>query len=236
MRVLSICFIDRETRLLRILFAALALTACSPAAELPGTREISEAQTTPPAASQTGPQTAADACKDIAALAVAMEEPEPFGSLRTGKAKLGGLERDGSFTTAVSPAGATCDLGKMEPLNPGSGEVYVANCLVFSSGMLEREANAEKAKAAFDAVRTDLDRCLPKGWSSRDGSQPDPNVTEVMIYESPADAKRSMDASSYLYPVELRKEWSDGGRANPPGWRVTLNFQKEAAASPAKPE
>jgi hypothetical protein len=45
-----------------------------------------------------------------------------------------------------------------------------------------------------------------------------------------------MDASSYLYPVELRKEWSDGGRANPPGWRVTLNFQKEAAASPAKPE
>ena len=193
---------------MRILFAALTLTACSPAAELPGTSEISEAQTTPPAASQTGPQTAADACKDIAALAVAMEEPEPFGSLRTGKAKLGGLERDGSFTTAVSPAGATCDLGKMEPLNPGSGEVYVANCLVFFTGMLEREANAEKAKAAFDAVRTDLDRCLPKGWSSRDGSQPDPNVTEVMIYESPADANTlTFAAAAVATHVALRRTW-----------------------------
>jgi hypothetical protein len=221
---------------LRILLAALALTACSPAAETPVMGEMSGAQTTSPAASPNPPQTPADACKDIAALAAAMDEPEPFASLRTGKAKLGGLERDGSFTTTTSPAGATCSLAKMEPVIPGGADVLVANCLVFSSGMLEREVNAEKAKAAFDAVRTDLDRCLPKGWSSRDGSRPDPNVTEVMIYESAADAKRSMDASSYLYPVELRKEWSDGGRANPPGWRVTLNFQKEAAASPAKPE
>jgi len=236
MILLSEDILTGETRPLRILFAAFALTACSPAAETPGMGEDSGAQTTSPAASQTRPLTAEDACKDIAALAVAMEEPEPFSSLRTGKATLGERELDDRFTTAISPAGASCDLGKMPPFDSRSGEVYVANCLVFSSGMLEREVNAEKAKAAFDAVRTDLDRCLPEGWSSRDGSQPDPGVTEVMIYESAADAKRSMDASSYLYPVELRKEWSDGGRGNPPGWRVTLSFQKEAAASAAEPE
>lgn len=147
-----------------------------------------------------------DSCKDIAALAAAMSEAEPFASLRDGKAKLGDRELEDHFTTAVAPAAATCELGKLAAFDVGGGDVYVANCLVFSSGMLDREANAPKAKAAFDAARADLDRCLPKDWSSRDGSQPDPNATEVMIYESAADAKRSMDASSYLYPVELRKE------------------------------
>jgi hypothetical protein len=42
-----------------------------------------------------------------------------------------------------------------------------------------------------------------------------------------------MDAGAYLYPVELRKAWSEGGRADPPGWRVTLSFQQEANATSA---
>jgi hypothetical protein len=156
-----------------------------------------------------------------------MNEPEPFASLRSQ------AESGDRFGTVVSPAAATCTLAKMEPFNPGGGDIHVANCLVFSSGMLDREAAAPKAKQAFDAARADLDRCLPQGWTSRDGSQPDANTTEAMIYESAADTKRSMDASSYLYPVELRKEWSDGGRANAPGWRVTLNFQKEIGGTSA---
>ncbi len=213
---------------MRILLAALVVTACSPAAETPVTDASPAAETAIPVA----PQAASDTCKDIAALAAAMGEPEPFASLRTGKARLGDREMDDMFTTAAAPASAKCDLAKMGRFDGGGGDVYVANCLVFVAGTLE----PEKAKAAFDAARSDLDRCLPKDWSSRDGSQPDPNATEVMIYESAADAKRSMDASSYLYPAELRKEWSDGGPANPPGWRVTLTFQKEAAASPAQPE
>ena len=206
---------------MRIVLAALLLTACSPATEAPLPAE-SPATEISAAASP-----ARDSCKDIAALAAAMTEPEPFTSLRSG------LESNGQFATAVSPSAATCTFAKMEALGPDGGDVHVANCLVFSSGMLDREANAPKAKAAFDATRSDLDKCLPKDWTSRDGSQADANATEVMIYESAADEKRSMDASSYLYPVELRKEWSEGDRANPPGWRVTLNFQKEIAARPA---
>ena len=216
----------------RSLFAAslivLSLAACAPASE---TLVVDESPA--PEIAKT-PAPVRDRCKDIAALAAAMEEPEPFLSVRTGNAKLGDRALDDHFATAVSPSGATCDLGRMEAFNAGGGDVYVANCLVFSSGMLDREADAVKAKAAFDTARSDLEACLPKDWSARDGSRPDANATEVMIYESAADAKRSMDASSYLYPVELRKEWSEGGKANPPGWRVTLNFQKEQAVKPAQ--
>lgn len=217
---------------MRSLFAAsliaLSVSACSPASE---TLVVDESPAPEAAATPTPTR---DRCKDIAALAAAMNEAEPFQSLRTGNAKLGDRVLDDHFITAVSPAGATCTLGKMEAFNAASGDVYVANCLVFSSGVLDREADVLKAKAAFDAARSDLEACLPKDWSARDGSQPDANAAEVMVYESAADAKRSMDATSYLYPVELRKEWSAGDKANPPGWRVTLNFQKEQTAKPAQ--
>ena len=206
---------------------ALSLAACSPAAE---TSVVAES---PVVEAAVTPTSRRDSCKDIAALAAAMSEPEPFASLRASKAKLGDRELDDRFTTAIAPAAATCELGKLAAFDVGGGDVYVANRLVFSTGMLDREANAIKAKAAFDAARADLDSCLPKDWSSRDGSQPDPAATEVMIYEPADDAKRSMDAGAYLYPVELRKAWSEGNRADPPGWRVTLSFQQEASATSA---
>lgn len=167
-----------------------------------------------------------DSCADIGSLAAAMDEPVPFASLRTGKVLLDGREVADAFTSKVAPAGGVCQLGVMEGFTPTSGQLFVANCLVLSSGMLEREANAVKAKAAFDAARNDLEKCLPAGWLQRDGSQPDADSTESIIFESPADAKRSMDASFYAYPVELQKAWVEGG-AQTPGWRVSINFQKE---------
>lgn len=200
------------------------LSGCSPSAEAPAPAES-------PAATEAAAATPArDGCKDIATLVAAMDEAEPMASLRTGKFRLGERELDDKFTTDITPAGATCELGVMDGFSPGSGKLYVANCTLFGSGLLDRQAEAEKAKTAFDTARAQLESCLPKDWTSRDGSQPDADTTETMIYESAADAKRAMDASFYAYPVELKKEWSDTLRSGPPGWRVTLNFQKEGAA------
>lgn len=222
---------------MRILLAAsvamLALAACdgakpaepaaAPAAPAPDaltpdvTAEVDPASVTPSAKS----------CADIAALAAAMAEPEPFASLRTGKVKLGDRELDDSFTTATAPAGSTCTMGRMDGFDPQGGSIYVVNCKVFSSGMLDREENAVKAKAAFEAARNDLTKCLPKDWTNRNGSTVEADTTETMIFESPQDVKRAMDASFYSYPVELKKEWFEGGNGEGPGWRVTLNFQKD---------
>lgn len=171
-------------------------------------------------------------------MVTAMDEVEPMVSLRRGKFKLGEHELDDKFTTDITPAGARCELGVMAGFTSKSGKLYVANCVLFGSGLLDRQVEAEKAKAAFDTARALLESCLPGDWASRDGSQPEPDSTEVMIYESPADAKRAMDASFYAYPVELKKEWSDTLRdGGAPGWRVTLNFQKEggSASAPTKP-
>jgi hypothetical protein len=71
-----------------------------------------------------------------------------------------------------------------------------------------------------------LDACLPADWTSRDGSVNEVDATEAMIYESTADVQRAMTASSYTYPVQLKKAWVEDGAAS--GWRVTLDFQKEA--------
>jgi len=214
--------------------ALLALAACdAPKAAAPAATEppVADAPEAPDPAAATP---SAKSCGDIAALAAAMAEPEPFASLRTGKVKLGDRELDENFTTAAAPAGATCTMGRTDGFVPDSGPLYVVNCTVFSSGMLDREETAVQAKAAFDAARNDLTRCLPKGWTSRDGSKLEPDSTEAMIFESAEDAKRAMDASFYAYPVELKKEWSEGDRGAGPGWRVTLNFQKDTPKAAAQ--
>jgi hypothetical protein len=215
---------------MRILLAAsaamLALAACDggkPEDATSGGLPMAEADDPPEPHTVTPTD---QSCSDIAALAAAMSEPEPFASLRTGNASLGGQELSDTFTTDVAPAGASCTATRMSGYSRDSGLIYAVNCRIFSSGATDREKNAEKAKAAFQAARNDLDKCLP-GWKARDGSNVDTDSTEVMIYESPEDAKRAMDASYYVYPVELKKVWSAGGGGESAGWRVTVDFQKD---------
>lgn len=214
---------------MRILLAAsaamLALAACDAAKSAPVAGVADTPKAEPAAISP-----AARSCTDIAALAAAMAEPEPFASLRTGNAQLDGQPLSDTFTMAVAPAGAACTTSRTSGYSPDSGLLYVVNCTVFSSGALDRAENAEKAQTAFRAARYDLDKCLP-GWKTRDGSQVEADTTEVMIYESAEDATRAMDASFYVYPVELKKAWSEGGGGASSGWRVTLTFQKDTPKS-----
>jgi len=221
---------------MRLILAAgmscLLLTACdgrspaSPAAAAPDTENFDDGES-PLLSVDKGSRS----CRDIAALAAAFDEPTPFASLRTGKVKLGDRELDDSFTTAVAPAGGSCSMGVMDGLGTPPTRMHVVNCQLFSSGMTDRESNAAKAKAVFEAANRDLAICLPSDWTARDGSQIAIDSTEAMIYESRADAQRAMTASFYSYPVELRKEWSEGGvRGQTAGWRVTLNFQKDVPA------
>jgi len=184
-----------------------------------------------------------DSCNDIAALASAMTGDEPFASLRTGNVTLGGDRVDDQFTTDVAPAGAQCKMGKMKGWNPGEPSMFVVNCELFSGGVFDQEENSAKAKAAFDAAKAELDKCLPAEWMSRDGGNNGDERTEALIYESAADKERSESADVYVYPVELRKEYYQGSMrgGRTPGWSVVLNFQAsgpklaEGATLPAEP-
>lgn len=211
----------------------LALTGCG--GEVPAPAAGEQASAAPAAA-----PAARDSCKDIAALAAAMNETEPFTSLRTGNVMLGDMKVDDSFTTDVAPAGAACKMGKMSGFSDDAGQMHVVNCELFSSGMLDREENEVKAKAAFDQAKAELDKCLPAGWTSRDGGNNGIETNISLIYETAADIERNNSSSTYVYPISLGKEWSDGGfRGQTPGWKVTLNFQKEtpkaAEPTPAEP-
>jgi len=212
---------------MRALLAAtslLALTSCG-------------GEAAPPASGGDAPAPATaqrDGCKDIATLASAMTEAEPFASLRTGNVMLGDHKVEDSFTTDVAPAGASCTMGKMDGWNPGDAPMHVVNCTLFSSGMLDEEENGAKAKAVLDAAKQQLDTCLPAGWASREGGNNGDERTESLIYETAADKARSETADFYVYPLELRKEYYTGSMrgGKSPGWYVTLNFQ----ASGAKPD
>jgi hypothetical protein len=200
---------------------------------------------TPAASTETATEQAAaatpvarDGCKDIADLAAAINEPEPFASLRSGNVVQGGAPLDDHFTTDVTPAGASCSMGRMNGFSDDSGMMYVVNCELFSSGSFDREENGVKAKEIFDKAKAEVDRCLPAGWTAREGNNNGIETTESLIYETAADIEREKTSSTYVYPVHLNKEWSDGaGRGQFPGWKVTLNFQKEVpkADTPAEP-
>ena len=218
---------------MRVTIAAagiLALAACG--GETPTPAAASGAEQPVAAA-----PAARDGCKDIATLAAAMNETEPFASLRTGNVMLGDMKVDNSFTTDVAPAGATCKMGRMSGFSDDAGQMHVVNCELFSSGMLDREENEAKAQAIFDQAKAELDKCLPAGWTSRDGGNNGFETNESLIYETAADIEREKSSNSYVYPISLGKEWSDGGfRGQMPGWKVTLNFQKETPkAAPAVP-
>jgi hypothetical protein len=214
---------------MRALLAAtslFALAACG--GETPAQVATEDGAATPAAAP--APR---DSCKDIAALASAMTGDEPFASLRTGNVMLGDHKVEDQFTTDVTPAGAQCKMGQMGGWNPGDPDMFVVNCELFSGGMFDEEENAVKAKAAFDAAKAELDKCLPGDWTSRDGGNNGDERTEALIYETAADKARSEGSNFYVYPIELRKEFYQGsmrgGRS--PGWSVVLNFQ---ASGPAK--
>lgn len=170
-------------------------------------------------------------CMDIAALAAAFEEPEPFASLRAASPGADDDETARAFTTDVAPAGATCTMEIGEGLGTPPAKRYAVRCQLFASGVADREANAEKAKDVFNDTTRDLRACLPEEWTARDGSLTAIDSTEAMIFETRADVERSMTARFYAYPIELRKEWyEDGLRGQPAGWRVTLTFQKDLPA------
>lgn len=188
--------------------ACLALAACN-------------RETPPPAAEEQAVIAPIDApldeeipppvdCTQINAVFAAFNERVPFASLRTGP--------------AISPANAACTIGQTTGDGPGAPTIHAVNCSLYASGALDREKNAVPAKAAFAEARRQLDACLPAKWTMRDGAVPEANTNEAMIYESEDDAQRAMTGSSYTYPVQLKKVWVDTL-----GWRVTLDFQKEAA-------
>jgi len=151
-------------------------------------------------------------CTQINAVFAAFNEPAPFASLGAGP--------------PIAPANAACKVAEAKAAVPGGPVIHALNCTLYSSGALDRAANATPAKEAFVEARRQLDACLPADWTSRDGSVNEVDATEAMIYESTADAQRAMTGSSYTYPVQLKKTWVEDGAAS--GWRVTLDFQKEA--------
>jgi hypothetical protein len=151
-------------------------------------------------------------CTQINLVFAAFNDPAPFASLGAGP--------------PIAPANAACKVAEATAAVPGGPVIHALNCTLYSSGALDRSTSAGAAKDAFVEARRQMDACLPADWTSRDGAVNDIDANEAMIYESVADAQRAMTGTSYAYPVQLKKAWGEDGAAS--GWRVTLDFQKEA--------
>jgi hypothetical protein len=204
--------------------ACLAFAACNP--ETPAVEEAA-APASPAVMPENDDPTETPPpvfdCKNIQDVIAAAAESIPFASLR------GASSGPDAFATSVAPAGAKqCQIGQVAA-SGAMPAIHVVNCTLFSSGMTDRTKNAELAKKAFDDARAQFTACLPPDWTARDGTSNDAEANESMIYESKADAQRAMTASFYTYPVKLTKEWvEEPSNGKTPGWRVALDFQKDA--------
>lgn len=191
--------------------AGLALAACSEKTPPPVAEEQAVIAPIGASGDSDEPLPPVD-CMQINAVFAAFNEPTPFASLGAGP--------------PIAPASGACKVAEPKAVLPGGPVIHALNCTLYSSGALDRAATAVAAKEAFVEARRQLDACLPGDWTSRDGAVNEVDANEAMIYESTADAQRAMTGSSYTYPVQLKKAWVEDGAA--PGWRVTLDFQKEA--------
>jgi hypothetical protein len=191
--------------------AGFALAACDAATPPPPPAE--EPAAPAPVAAMVEPAEPPPVdCTQISAVFAAFNEPVPFASLRVGP--------------PISLVNAACQVG--ETSGPGASVIHAVSCTLLTSDVLDREKSAVTAKAAFVEARRQIDACLPADWTSRDGSVAVTDANEAMIYESLADAQRAMTGSSYTYPIQLKKAWVEGAAGEGSGWRVTLDFQKEA--------
>jgi len=190
--------------------ASLALAACG--AETPPPVAEEQAIVAPLDATADSDEPPPVDCIQINAVFAAFNEPAPFTSFGSGP--------------PIAPANAACKVAEATAAAPGGPVIHALNCSLYSSGALDRATSAGAAKEAFVEARRQMDACLPADWTSRDGAVNEIDANEAMIYESAADAQRAMTGPSYTYPVQLKKAWVEDGGA--PGWRVTLDFQKEA--------
>jgi len=192
--------------------ACLVLAACGAETPPPPAEDQAIVATTNATRDSGEPPPPVD-CTQINAVFAAFNEPAPFASLGAGP--------------AIAPANAACKVADANAAVAGGPVIHALNCTLYSSGSLDRETSAVAAKEAFVDARRQMDACLPADWASRDGAVNEIDANEAMIYESAADAQRAMTGPSYTYPVQLKKAWVDDGTSS--GWRVTLDFQKEAA-------
>lgn len=191
--------------------ALLALAACGEPTPPPAAEETAAAPSLPVAHAGSEDEPPPVDCTQLSAAFAAFNEPSPFASLEIGP--------------PIRLLNTTCSVNEQDA--SGTPAIRALSCSVFAASAPDRATNADAALAAFADARRQLTACLPADWTAREGVGAPPDADEAMIYESRADAQRAMTATSYVYPVQLKKAWVAGADGEPSLWRVTLDFQKE---------
>ena len=151
-------------------------------------------------------------CTQLSTAFAAFNEASPFASLEIGP--------------PIRLLNATCSISEQKAV--GTPAIRGLTCTVFAANAPDRATNADAAQAAFADARRQVTACLPADWTLRESIGAPADADEAMIYESRTDAQRAMTATSYVYPVQLKKAWVAGADGEASAWRVTLDFQKGA--------
>jgi hypothetical protein len=190
--------------------ALLALVACGEPTPPPAVGDAA-APAAPVASAGSDDAPAPVDCTQLSAVFAAFDEPSPFASLEVGP--------------PIRLLDAACSVNEQKAA--GAPATRTLACPVFAANAPDRATSAAAARAAFAEAHRQVSTCLPADWTMREGIAAPAEADEAMIYESRADAARAMTATSYVYPVQLKKAWSAGVGGEPSAWRVTLDFQKE---------
>jgi len=191
--------------------ALLALTACGEPTPPPAAEVNAAAPALPIAHAGSDDEPPPVDCTQLNAAFAAFNETPPFASLEVGP--------------PIRLLDAACSVNEQKA--EGAPAIRALTCSVFAANAPDRATGADAALAAFADARRQVTACLPADWTVREGVGAPADADEAMIYESRADAQRAMTATSYVYPVQLKKAWVAGTDGEASAWRVTLDFQKE---------
>lgn len=179
-----------------------------------------------------GDKTAAAATSPCGALQPVIDsrtEVVPFERVRKGKFKLGEMELDDKFITAVTVGNNLCTTSVMEGFFGEETSIYIFNCEVFQAGTLDSESNEAKARDAFDKVEAMMTACLGTDFIAETSDEnADFDVYRKTTWQA-ANPPEMAEGSFRVDPAYLELSYSPfmRGRGGPSGWLVELQLQEQ---------
>ena len=172
-----------------------------------------------------------DPCAAISTIIAARGEDEPFTSLRGEQRMLGDSPLPDAWESNATFDDSACRVSVMRGFFGGDTNIHIYSCDLFEAGTMDKDADGELAKAAYEGAVSDVKACLGEAWTSEtDTESSQYEVYGKTVFKPVEPEEQVGDFTADPLYVEMRYAGFGGGRNSTPGWLVTLQAQKQTKA------
>ena len=172
-----------------------------------------------------------DPCAAISTIVAARGEDEPFTGLRGEQRMLGDSPLPDAWESSETFKDSACRVSVMRGFFGGETNIHIYTCDLFEAGTLDKDADGELAKAAYEGAVSDAKACLGDAWTSETNTESGQYEVYSKTVFKPVEPEEQVGEfiADPLY-LEMHYAGFGGGRNSTPGWLVTLQAQKQTKA------